>query len=402
MYDFILPDIGEGISEALLIDWSVKAGDRIEEGDEVATISTDKVDVELPSPRSGLIAELCWKPGDTIQVGSVFLRIDTGEGEVAAEQTAAPKEEKEEKRVESRKVESPKSDPTGAIVAAPSTRKRAQELGVDLATIGGSGADGRILLRDVEAAAAPRDQAAPEPSSAAQTRRETLNGVRIAMAEHMAHSVHTLAHSTTNFEVAADGFIRLLDRLAPAAQARGLRLSPAALFAKCAAATLLRHPRLNATIDEDRRELVLHDSVNISIAVASDRGLLVPVVSKVDGLSLFEVVRSLADLAERARDGRLTPADSKGGTFTLSNTGNLERATVTSTRPIINAPQTAILWTSRISDRPRVTDGALTVGPMVQCSLSFDHRFIDGADAIAFVNDFVEMIECPEQALAGT
>lgn len=386
MYEFILPDIGEGISEALLINWTVKAGDRVEEGDELATISTDKVDVELPSPRAGVVSELCWKPGDTVQVGSVFVRIDTGDATKPEPANAPAKPSKT--RSEPKRAE-PASASASSVIAAPSTRKRAQELGLDLSSINGTGPDDRILLRDVEARAS------------GTAKHETPSGVRTAMAEHMAHSVHTLAHSTMNFDARADAFLKLLAKLGPKAEARDTRLTPTALFAKCVGAALTDHPRLNATIDERKGELVFHETVNLSIAVASERGLLVPVIAGISTLSLFAVARSISDLTARGRDGKLDPKDVRGGTFTLSNTGNMERATITSTRPIINAPQTAILWVSRISERPRVTNGTLEAGPMVACSLSFDHRFIDGAEAVAFVNDVAANIESPEQALAA-
>ena len=392
MYDFVLPDIGEGISEAILISWSVAAGDRVEEGDELATISTDKVDVELPSPRSGIVSELCWKAGDTVKVGSVFLRIDTGEAtqpEANAATTAGGPEKTPKPPAGTATV-------AGKVVAAPSTRKRASELGIDLTALSGSGPGGRVLRRDVEAAAGA-EAAAPEPLG---VRREAPNPVRRAMAERMSRSVHLLAHSTMNFEARADAFSALLEKLAPRAGSRGVRLTPTVLFAKCAGAVLSEHPRLNATVDEDAGELLLHPDVNLGVALASERGLLVPVIKRINRMPLFAVARALAEIASRGRDGALDPQDVRGGTFTLSNTGNLERATITSTRPIINAPQTAILWVSRIAERPRAVNGELEVGPMVACSLSFDHRFIDGADAVAFVNDMAAHIECPEQALA--
>ncbi len=389
MYEFILPDIGEGISEALLINWSVKAGDRVEEGDELATISTDKVDVELPSPRSGVVSELCWTPGDTIKVGSVFLRIDTSDAADTAP-AAKPSKPKAEQ-----KSKTPAAPATSSIVAAPSTRKRAQDLGVDLGAVTGTGPGGRIVLRDIESGATA------DGETHSSTRHETPNSVRKAMADHMARSVHTLAHSTMNFEARADAFLALLAKLGPKAQARDIRLTPTALFAKCAGSALTDHPRFNATIDEDKGDLILHESVNLSVALASERGLLVPVVNNINTMSLFAVARALSDITARGRDGALDPQDVRGGTFTLSNTGNMERATITSTRPIINAPQTAILWVSRITERPRVSEGKLEAGPMVSCSLSFDHRFIDGADAVAFVNDVAAHIESPEQALAA-
>ena len=400
MYDFVLPDIGEGISEALLISWTVAVGDALEEGAEVATISTDKVDVELPAPRAGSVAELCWKPGDTIPVGEVLMRIsDGGTAAVEEEAKAAP-----EAAPAPKAKPAPVVAPAESVVAAPSTRKLAAEQGIDLGGLKGSGRAGMILRRDVEAAAAPDADLAPPPPAPEdrpEVQREALNGPRAVAFERLSYSVHTLAHSTMTFEVPADALVALLAKLRPEAERQGVKLSHAALFASCVAAALAHHPRFNATIDEERRELLLHRDVNMSIAVATEAGLLVPVVRGLNRLSLFAAVAAINDVAERGRQTRLERADMQDGTFTLSNTGNLERTTFLSTRPIINPPQTATLWVSRINQRPRAVDGAFEVGPMVACSLSFDHRFIDGADATRFINDVAAMIECPEAALAA-
>ena len=394
MYEFLLPDIGEGISEALLISWAVSLGETITEDQELATISTDKVDVELPSPRAGVITELCWQPGDTVQVGAVFLRIETAGGEDVAAVASAPKAVAAVPKAASPPATAAARD--SAVTAAPSTRKLAQELGVDLAGLSGSGQGGRILRADVEAV-----NVKPQPSATTAPRREAPSGVRAVMAERMGYSVQTLAHSTLNFEVPADGLLDLRARLAPAAEDAGLKLSLSVILAKCVATALTRHARFNATIDEAAKGLLLHDSVNLGLALASARGLTVPVLRDVQDKSLFALARLLGETVARGRDGDLQAADYKDGTFTLSNTGGLETANLLSARPVINAPQTAILWTSRIRNRPRVIDDELEAGPMINCSLSFDHRFIDGADGIAFCNDIAALFETPEQAMAA-
>lgn len=394
MYDFILPDIGEGISEALLINWSVQPGQAVKEGDEIATVSTDKVDVELPSPRDGVVSELCWKPGDTVPVGQVFMRIDIGGAESEAK-ADTPKAEKKKAPVKVGKPAAKKAG--GSVVAAPSTRKLAHERGIDLADVDGSGPGGRILRKDLDGGAKP----ASTPMPAGAVTREPLNGVRMAMAEKMAKSVHTLAHSTMNFEVDAAPMLALMDKLAPAAEKAGVKLSATALLIKCAAHALAASPRFNAVIDEDARELLLHADVDMSIAVATARGLIVPVVAQVNRKTLFAVSAELTALVAAGRDGTMKPAAGAQGTFTLSNTGGLEKARITSTRPVVNAPQTATLWVSRIREQPIVVDGALRVGPVMHASLSFDHRFIDGAEAVAFINDLAAAFEVPEQALAG-
>ena len=396
MYDFILPDIGEGISEALLINWSVQLGQQVEEGDEIATVSTDKVDVELPSPRAGTVAELCWEPGDTIKVGAIFMRIDTGEGKkVSAELPPSKKDSKpvKPKKTSSEKKSVPATPTTDSnVIAAPSTRKLASDLGVDLNTIDGSGPDGRILRVDIETA--------HDASIGDGIEREPLNSVRMVMAERMAHSVNTLAHSTMNFEIHAESFLQSLDDLKVSAVEDNPKISVTSLLVKCLAVPLSRNPRFNATIHQNNRELLLHRDVNLGVAMATERGLMVPVMRQINSLSITELAQHMDDLVMRTRSGQLQPTEMSGGTFTLSNTGGMEKATILSTRPIINAPQTATLWVSKIQNRPIVIDDQLSVGMVMNASLSFDHRFIDGADAVAFVNDFADMIENPEKALA--
>lgn len=392
MYDFILPDIGEGISEALLINWSVAPGEEVAEGDEIATVSTDKVDVELPSPRAGKVAELCWKPGDTIKVGAVFMRIDTGEIEDTVDDVSLETIEDHETGADvsdpSKKAHKKPYVAAGQIVAAPSTRKLADDLGVDLGRVMGTGQDGRILRSDVENAHSVELDDGVE--------REPLDSVRAVMAARMAESVHTLAHSTLNFEMNADPFLQTLQKLKSKATKEKTTFTATTLLVKCLAAPLSRHPRFNATIHRNNRELLLHNEINLGVAVATERGLMVPVLRKINDLKMPDLAHQLDDLITRTRAEKLQPNEMSNGTFTVSNTGGLEKATILSTRPIINAPQTATLWVSKIQQRPVVQDDQIVAGMVMNASLSFDHRFIDGADAVAFINDFAEMIENPE------
>jgi pyruvate/2-oxoglutarate dehydrogenase complex dihydrolipoamide acyltransferase (E2) component len=205
--------------------------------------------------------------------------------------------------------------------------------------------------------------------------------------------------TTTTFEVPGDRLRELIVTLAPEAQERGLKISPLHLIAKCVGAALMRHERLNATVDEKSQEIVFRDGVDLGVAVATSDRLLVPVVRGVEKRLLFDMVRQVNDYSARARAGQLKVGELSGGSFTLSSTGGMERVTVLSTRPIINPPQTATLWVSRITDRPRVVGDQLSVGPMLFCSLSFDHRFIDGSEALRFINELGSFIEYPERAL---
>ena len=377
----------------------VALGDEIEEGAEIASVSTDKVDFELPSPCAGTIVELLWTPGDTVPVGEVLIRIERS-GSPEAGSAPSPEPVPAAAPASARALGKPAL--MAPIVAAPALRRLAHERGVELGTLLGSGPEGRILMRDLEAASErPAAAAVAElrPATAA-ARREPLSRARAVAAERLAQSVHTLAHSTISFEVTADALEALLEKLAPEAERRRVKLTPVALIAKCLSATLGDHPRFNATIDEAANELLLHAAVDLGLAVATPGGLVVPVVRGVERLTLFELAEAVADLAERAREGRLEVSEVRGGTFTLSSTASLERATLTSARPIVNPPQTAVLWVSRIVARPRVIDGDLSAGPMMAASLSFDHRYIDGADATCFINDLAAMFECPERALA--
>lgn len=420
-YEFKLPDIGEGIHEAELLEWRVKVGDVIKDGQDIATLNTDKVTVELPSPCDGKILSLHGKPGDVLIVGTVIAVLETT-GKVIGQPSA---NQKALEAMHGSKTHAPAPanakathavKPTGSatsakanygevinttIIAGPSTRKLARTLDIDLKRVPGTGPSGRILRTDVEAAANGKVSEPLQAREAALgTRRIKLTGARASSARNLHESVQRSVTTTTTFEVMGDGIKALLKKLAPTAEKRGLKLSPLHLIAKCCAAALTRHERFNATVDEETNELILHDSVDLSIAVAAGDRLVVPVLRGVQGRPLFDFVSGLTSLAQRAKDGKLAVADFKGGTFTVSSTGGLERATIISTRPIINPPQTAILWCSRIQDRPRVKAGELCAGPMMNCSLSFDHRYIDGAEATVFINELAEYLEQPELALA--
>lgn len=395
MYEFILPDIGEGISEALLINWSVEVGQQVAEGDEIATVSTDKVDVELPSPKEGVVAELCWKPGDTVKVGSVFMRIDTGESEDSENTALANTDQGSEETAAAKRpaLSRPSVSPRdGGIVAAPSTRKLASDLGIDLGSVVGTGIDGRILRKDVE-------NMQLQNSDNVNGQYEPLDSVRAVMAERMANSVHTLAHSTINFEMRADRFVQVLQDAKVIGEQHNVPISATTILIQSLVGPLSRHPRFNATIAENVKSLLLHSDVNLGIAMATERGLMVPVLRSLNDKSLINTAEQFQDLLKRARSGALDLNEMSNGTFTMSNTGGLEKAAITSTRPVINAPQTAILWISKIQQRPVIENGEVEIGMVMNASISFDHRYIDGADAVAFINDLAGTIEAPEELL---
>lgn len=412
-FEFKLPDVGEGIHEAEILSWSVKPGDRIKEGQDIAVLNTDKVTVDLPSPRSGTVVSLHGNPGDIITVNNVLVVIDVDEAQPSPrspQRVEAPSVP----RVEVPSTEAGESKPprTAPLAAGPSVRRLARQKDVNLENIVGTGPRGRILRCDVDAAAAGAATQAAEPAPpreqpartdvatpARATRRQRLSGARLVSARNLHESVQRSVTTTTTFEVRGDGLRNLMTSLVSEAQARQLKLSPLHIIAKCVGAALIRHERFNATVDEESQEIVFRDGVDLGIAVATPDRLLVPVVRGVEQRLLFDLVRQIDDYSERARQGQLKVAELTGGSFTLSSTGGMERVTVLSTRPIINPPQTATLWVSRITDRPRVIEGQLSAGPMLSCSLSFDHRYVDGAEAVHFINDLGDYLEHPQRAL---
>jgi pyruvate/2-oxoglutarate dehydrogenase complex dihydrolipoamide acyltransferase (E2) component len=381
MYEFRLPDIGEGLSEAELLEWLVKVGDPIKEGEEVALISTDKVNVDLPSPRSGVIAELPWEVGDVIPVGDVFMRIaDTNE------KVAEPESNSAESDPPPKTAAAPAREAVARTKAAPALRRYAKEQGVDLSLVTPSAEDGRLLRADIDAYL----EKAPGGSAAA-VEKFKLSGARLAAARRLAESSRTLATTTQTFEVNADAIIAETRRLSDAQADGSQKITPLPVIAKCVAETLAKHPKFNANIVEADNALEIHSAVNLGFAVDTDAGLMVPVVNDVNAKETLALAAEISDIARRARAGELKLDDIRGSTFTLSSTGGLERATMVATTPVINLPNVAMLWVSRITDRPRVVSGKLEAGPVMACTLCFDHRFIDGAEGTAFINDLTDV-----------
>jgi pyruvate dehydrogenase E2 component (dihydrolipoamide acetyltransferase) len=374
IHDFRLPDIGEGLSEAELLGWLVEVGDAINEGDDVATISTDKVNVDLPSPRSGVIVELPWSIGDIIPVGDVLMRI---EDSAEATQTSSASETD---RAPATVTSAPAPEQQQNVMAAPALRRYAKEHGVDLSLVTATGPNGQLLRADVDAFL-------QQESGDSTVERFRLSGARLAAAKRLAESNRTLATATQTFEVFADRILAAVDQLADERNEGAPKITPLPVIAKCVADVLAGHAKFNATIDESGEGLLLHRSVNLGIAVDSPAGLMVPVVRDVRSKDVVTLAAEILEVAERARADALTLEDVRGATFTVSSTGGLERTTMVATTPVINLPNIATLWVSRITDRPRVVSGALEAGPVMACTLSFDHRYIDGAEGTAFIND---------------
>ena len=279
MYEFKLPDIGEGLSEAELLEWTVKVGDRVTEGDEVAMISTDKVNVDLTSPATGVVTGLFGEPGDVINVGTLIMRIDDGSAtstETRADETAGPEKNS---GVPADVNGTKAAQAPGPVKAAPVVRRYAAEQGVEIALITGSGPGGQVLRGDIDAFLAASQDAAED---SAGIQRMTLSGPRLAAAQRLAQADSTQVTTTISFEVRADALLENLQKLSGDAAEKVVRLTPTALVAKCLARVLGEHPHFNATIAENNNELLLHEGVNLGLAVDTAEGLMVPVIRGLD------------------------------------------------------------------------------------------------------------------------
>ncbi len=368
-YEFKLPDLGEGLTEGEVARWLVTEGQEIAEDDPLVEIQTDKTTVEIPSPAAGVVTSILVAEGDVVPVGTVLV--------VIGGDAALPSEEDEPRAVPSAKqepaasampgAESPGRASGGRVQATPLVRKVAQELGVDLATVSGTGPSGRLTEADVRAASAH------SPGSGSEGRREKVRGVRRQIVEHL---------TRTHREVPAVTFVEECDYTGIDVK----RLVPLALQATAAA--LQEFPELNARLEGD--EIVFLDRYDLGLAVQTEAGLLVPVVRGCDTATVDELAAETVRLAEAARAGTLTPEELRGGTFTVTSAGKLGGLLVT---PLVNHPEVGILGLHRIAARPVVRDGAVVVREIGNVSITFDHRLVDGARAAAFCLAVIRRLE---------
>ncbi|NMN98863.1 dihydrolipoamide acetyltransferase family protein [Antrihabitans stalactiti] len=387
LQEFRLPDLGEGLTEADLVSWSVAVGDQVELNQTIAEVETAKALVELPSPYAGTVSALLAEPGATVLVGTPIIRIAT-EGDEAPERQevlvgygpGAAAESRRGKRLIS-VVETPSAE-GGRPDAKPSARKLARELGVDLAAVASTGP---VTVEDVRA------QAVPATANDCETRTK-ISGVRKFTAEAMVTSARTIPHVTEFVTIDATASVELIDHLKTLPAFRDLKVTPLALVAKVVLAALRDHPTLNSAWDEEHQEIVTKHYVNLGIAVASPRGLLVPSVKDAEQLSLPELCAAIGTLAATARSGAATPADLRGGTFSITNIGVFGIDTGT---PIINPGEAAILCLGAIRQRPWVFQGEVAVRWVTTLGLSFDHRLVDGEQGSKFLADVAAMMEDP-------
>jgi pyruvate dehydrogenase E2 component (dihydrolipoamide acetyltransferase) len=386
-FEFKLPDVGEGLAEAEVARWLVKVGDRVTEDQPVVEMMTDKASVELPSSADGVVVETRAEEGQIVRVGSVLYVLETESAPTTPHEPASPAA-----HAAPPPTPSPSAVAAG-VLAPPAVRKLARELGVDLAHVHGSGPQGRISAEDVQRhAQAPA--AAPAAASTLAGERVALRGVQRRMAEAMSLSARTIAHVTGFHELDAGEFLDLVRRTRKDAEKRGTRFPFDSLLVRAAALALSRHPIFNSSLDTERGEVVMHPTANIGVATATPDGLIVPVVHDAGGLDLDRLAAEVDRVTTAARQGKVTPADLRGGTFTVSNTGAWRGGYGTS---LIRPPEVAIVAFGQIEEKAVVRDGRVVARPIMPMSVTFDHRVIDGEQGLRFALTLRGLIEAPEQ-----
>jgi 2-oxoglutarate dehydrogenase E2 component (dihydrolipoamide succinyltransferase) len=413
--DVIVPTLGESITEATLGQWLKQPGEAVKADEPVASLETDKVSVEVPAPVAGVMGQLAVAEGDTVNVGAVIAQIEEGKAPV---DTATPKVEDRTSVGQAEAAAPPEpaaapADDQGPVTLSPAVRRAVLEHGVDPSRIHGSGRDGRITKDDVLAAAKqkapvpqPTPAAAPQPVAAAprpaadlgagrHEERVRMTRLRQTIASRLKEAQNSAAILTTFNDVDMSAVMAARAKYKDLFEKKhGVRLGFMGFFVKAACMALKDVPAVNAAIEGD--EIVYRDYADISVAVSAPNGLVVPVVRNADKLSVAEIEKTIGDFGTRARDGKLSMDEMKGGTFTISNGGVFGSLMST---PIINPPQSGVLGLHRIEDRPVVRDGEIVIRPMMYLALSYDHRLIDGREAVTFQVAIKNAIEDPTRLL---
>jgi pyruvate dehydrogenase E2 component (dihydrolipoamide acetyltransferase) len=400
--EFKLPDIGEGITEGEIIKWMVKEGDQVKEDDPIVEVMTDKVNVQLPSPRTGKVTKIMVREGELAKVGQTLMVIDDGSGGSSPEGSApAPS-----MGASTVSVQLPQAPPSASnVLATPATRRLARELGVEISSVRGSGPQGRITDEDVrKSASGPRSgaatiavQAPPPPRGTGKEELVPLRGIRKTIAERMARSQQTAAQVTHVDEADMTELVLLREAFKGSAEKRGVRLTYLPFIIKALVPALKEFPYLNSTLDEQSGNIILKKYYNIGIATDTEQGLVVPVVRDVDRKDIFELAGEIEKLADKARRGALSLDEVHGSTFTITNVGAIGGIFAT---PIINLPEAAILGLHKITKRPVVRDGKVEIRDTTYLSLTFDHRILDGAYAARFTSKVIETLQDTKKLLA--
>jgi 2-oxoglutarate dehydrogenase E2 component (dihydrolipoamide succinyltransferase) len=395
-----VPVLPESVSDALIATWHKKAGDAVKRDENLLDLETDKVVLEVPSPVDGVLKEIKFEEGSTVTSSQVIAVIEEGAAAAApapapaAAAAEAPKAEKTEAAA-----------PKGVDELSPAGRRVAVEENIDPSKVAGTGRDGRVTKEDLvnagkggttAPAAAPAPAAKPTPGSRPEE-RVAMTRIRTRIAERLMQSKNSIAMLTSFNEVNLAEVVKLRKALGEQFEkANGVKLGFMSFFVKAATEALKRYPVINASVDGS--DIIYHGYQDISIAVSTEKGLVTPVLRDVQDMSFADVEKGIIGYAKKARDGKLGLDDLQGGTFTITNGGTFGSLLST---PIVNPPQSAILGMHTIKERPIVENGQVIAAPMMYIALSYDHRIIDGKDAVLFLVDIKNQLENPQRMLLG-
>ncbi|MDI6800526.1 MAG: dihydrolipoamide acetyltransferase family protein [Thermodesulfovibrionales bacterium] len=381
-FDFVLPDLGEGITEGEIRKWLVREGDAIEEHQTILEVETDKAVVEVPSPRKGRVLKINKDIGEIAKVGEALMTI-AEEGEAIQDKA----------RVEAKKksvsVVGVLPEEEEEILATPAVRALAKELGVKLEAIKGSGPGGSITKDDVIEAS---EKAKKAEDVYGVIEKIPLRGLRRTIAKNLIQSQRTTASVTGMDEADITDLWILREREKKSLQQKGIHLTFLPFFIKAVQHALTEHPLLNASVDEGKDEIITKKYYNIGIAVDTPDGLMVPVIRGVDKKTILELAKEIQELSQKARERKIKLEEMKGSTFTITNYGHFGGVFAT---PIINYPDVAILGTGKISEKPWVKDGQIVIRKILPLSLTFDHRVTDGVDSALFLSKVIQYLEDP-------
>lgn len=431
-YEFRLPDIGEGLHEAEILTWFKAVGDQVKENENIVEVQTDKAVVEISSPVTGTVQSLLAEVGEVVKVGEIlFTVLETNKTAAGPVQQGFAGAGRQESVFSGQTVEQDSSSiqvlPKKRVIAAPSVRKLARELGVEITSVPPTGRGGKVTEEDVrnfqseaekEAAAAISSAALQEADSDAAPAfslpkpmavaaipferkaedpeddiREPIRGLRKRIYENMKVSKYTAVHCTGMDEVVITKLVELRKGLQPYAEKAGVKLTYLPFFIKAAAKALKHHPIFNATVDDEKMEIVYKKHIHIGVATATNEGLIVPVIKHADRKSVLEIAEEIQELSARARERKLSLEELTGSTFTVSSTGGKGGWFAT---PVIHYPEVAILGVHSIKKKPIVQDDQIVIGDVMGMSITFDHRIIDGAPANAFMENIHNFLENPE------
>ena len=405
MTNIVVPELGESVVEARVARWLKKEGDRVEVGEPIVELETEKIDLEVNADRGGVLTSIKHGEGDDVKIGEVLAVMDESASAAAAKPSGNGSERGAQTSPAPSTAQAPPAPealpapPVPDTRATPTARNVAKNYEVNLASIQGSGAAGRVMKQDVQKAIAPAERSGPQvtkaPSGEGREERQRMTKRRATIARRLVEAQHNAAMLTTFNEVDMSAVMALRERRKEAfRQQHGVPLGIASFFVKASIGALRAFPLLNAEIQGD--EIVIKHYYDIGMAVGAEGGLVVPVLRNADRMSFAEVERAIRDVAKRAADGTLTLEDLRGGTFTITNGGVFGSLMST---PILNPPQVGILGLHKIQDRAVPVDGQVVIRPMMYLALSYDHRIVDGREAVQFLVRVKEYVEDPGNLL---